>query len=150
MSAALHLAKPDDLDRVLALVSAFQTEAAIEQTDADRRAALEPLLAGSPYGAVYLIGPARAPIGYLVVTFGWSIEFGGMDGKINEIFIRPGVRGRGVASEALAAVSAMLGSVDMKAIHLEVDPANESALRLYKRAHFKVREGLHLMTRRLS
>ena len=53
------------------MVAAFHAEAGIAQDDAGRRAALAPLLEGSPYGAVYLIGPARAPVGYLAVCFTW-------------------------------------------------------------------------------
>jgi ribosomal protein S18 acetylase RimI-like enzyme len=147
MSAALHLAKPEDLDRLLPLVSAFHDEEGLQSTNEQRANALIPLLEGSPHGAVYMIGPSRGPIGYIVVTFGWSIEFGGLDGFIDEIYIRSGVRGRGVGSEVIASLVAMLKSVDMKALHLEVDPAKESALRFYKRCHFRKREGYTLMSR---
>ena len=147
MSAALHLAKPDDLDRLMSLVRAFHVETDLESTDEHRRNALLPLLEGSPHGAVYLIGPSRGPIGYIVVTFGWSVEFGGLDGFIDEIYIRSGVRGRGVASEVITSLATMLKSVGMKALHLEVEPSNEGAMRLYKRCHFKLRDGYHLMSR---
>jgi len=149
VSAALHLAKPADLDRLLPLVEAFHSEAGLSSTDEHRRAALEPLLEGSPLGAAYLIGPSKGPIGYIVVTFGWSVEFGGMDGFIDELYIRPSIRGRGMASEVIAALTAMLKSVGMKALHLEVDPDNEKARRLYRRAHFKPREGYLMMSRML-
>ncbi|MGB7316740.1 MAG: GNAT family N-acetyltransferase [Planktotalea sp.] len=129
------------------MVRAFHEEEALQGSDEHRRAALEPLLEGSPHGAVYLVGPSRGPIGYIVVTFGWSVEFGGLDGFIDEIYIRPGVRGRGVGSEVITALVAMLKSVGMKALHLEVEPANDSALRLYKRCHFKARDGYLLMSR---
>ena len=147
MSAALHLAKADDLERLFGLVSSFHTEAGIESSAEQREAALLPLLEGSPHGAVYLIGPARAPIGYIVITFGWSVEFGGLDGFIDEIFIRSGVRGRGVGSEVITSLVTMLKSVGMKALHLEVEPENERALRLYKRCHFKPRKGYQMMSR---
>lgn len=147
MSAALHLAKPDDLSRLLPLVAAFHAEEGLTGSEEARATALTPLLEGSPHGAVYLIGPARAPIGYIIVTFGWSVEFGGLDGFIDEIYIRPGVRGRGVGSEVITALIAMLKSVGMKALHLEVNPSNDQALRLYKRCHFKLRDGFHLMSR---
>jgi len=147
MSAALHLAKPNDLERLMPLVAAFHAEETLQSTEDTRRAALAPLLDGSPHGAVYLIGPQRAPIGYIVVTFGWSVEFGGMDGFIDEIFIRSGVRGRGVGSEVITSLVAMLKSVGMKALHLEVDPENARALRLYGRCHFKPRSGYQMMSR---
>lgn len=147
MSAALHLAKPDDLARLLPMVEAFHAEQGIASDIPKREAALVPLLEGSPHGAVYMVGPSKGPIGYIVITFGWSVEFGGLDGFIDEIYIRPGVRGRGVGSEVISALTAMLKSVGMKALHLEVEPDNERALRLYKRCHFKTRDGYFLMSR---
>lgn len=149
MSAALTLAAPEHLDRVVALVAAFHAEAGIELSDEARRAGLAPLLDGIPHGAVYLIGPPRAPIGYVVITFGWSVEFGGLDGIIDEIYVRPGVRGRGIASEALIALPRALAAGGVQAMHLEVDRNNEAALKLYKRAGFKPRDGYMFMSKRL-
>jgi len=147
MSAALTLATAEHFDRLMVLITAFHTEAGIEQSDAHRAAAITPLLEGSPHGAAYLIGPPRAPIGYIVVCFGWSLEFGGMDGFVDELFIRPGVRRRGVASEVLISLPRALAGAGLKALHLEVAAENASARRLYKRAGFAVRDGYQLMTR---
>lgn len=149
MSAALTLATPEHFDRMDALVAAFHAEEEIDLSPDARAAGIQPLLAGIPHGAAYLIGPPRAPIGYVVVTFGWSIEFGGMDGFIDEIFIRPGVRGRGIATEVLLALPRALGDAGVKALHLEVGADNVVAQRLYTRAGFRAREGYHLMTRLL-
>ena len=149
MSAALTLAKPDHLDRLVALCGAFHAEAGINRTDTARQAALAPLLDGSPYGVAYLIGPARAPIGYIVICFGWSVEFGGLDAIIDELYIRPGVRGRGVATEALIALPRALSEGGLRAVHLEVDRDNEAAIKLYRRAGFAPRENYMFMSRRL-
>ncbi len=149
MSAALHLAKPEHLDRVLSLVAAFHAESGLETTEDHRRAGVEPLLNGHPYGAVYLIGPTRAPIGYIVITFGWSVEFGGMDGFVDELYIRPAVRSRGIATEVLTALPKTLATAGLRALHLEVDRENETAQRLYLRTRFKPRETYMLMTKAL-
>jgi ribosomal protein S18 acetylase RimI-like enzyme len=149
MSAALHLAKPEHIEQVDALIAAFHGEEGITLDAAKRRAAIAPLLDGIPHGAIYLIGPPRAPIGYVIVTFGWSVEFGGMDGFIDEIYVRPGVRGRGIANEVLLTLPRSLAEAGMKAIHLEVDTENQSARRLYERAGFSLRERYALMTRKL-
>lgn len=149
MSAALHLAKPDDFDRLDALVAAFHAEEGITLSPEKRHLGLAPLLSGIPHGAAYLIGPARAPIGYVIITFGWSIEFGGMDGFIDEIYVRPGVRGRGIASEVLLALPRTLAAAGMKAIHLEVDKTNDRSQRLYARSGFRIRDRYALMTRTL-
>ena len=149
MSAALTLAGPEHLDRLLALVTAFHAEEGIEMSDAARHAGVAPLLDGIPHGAAYLIGPPRAAIGYIIVTFGWSVEFGGMDGFIDELYIRPGVRKRGIASETLQSLPRALASAGLKALHLEVDTDNDSAQRLYARAGFARRDKYQLMTRKL-
>jgi ribosomal protein S18 acetylase RimI-like enzyme len=137
MSAALHLAKPDDLDRLSTLVAACHTEVGLNSTEETRRTGIAPLLDGVPHGVAYLIGPARAPMGYVIVGFGWSVQLGGMNGVLDGIYLRPAVRGRGIATEILVALPKALAGAGLVALNLEVDPANERALRLYTRAGFK-------------
>ncbi len=146
---ALNLAKSEDFDRLNQLVTDFHAEAGITQDADTRRAALEPLLEGSPHGAAYLIGPGRAPIGYIIISFGWSVEFAGMDGFIDEFYIRPGVRGRGIGSEVLRQLPKALGSAGVKALHLEVSQQNERTQNLYRRLRFETREHYMLMSRKL-
>lgn len=147
MSAALHLAKPDDLPRLQALVAAFHAHEGIEQSDEDRKGALLPLLKGSPHGAAYLVGPRKGPVGYIVVSFGYSVEMGGIDGFIDEFYIRENVRGRGMGGEVLRALMPALAEYGVKALHLEVAQDNAKAKRLYSRLGFEAREKYHLMTR---
>ena len=149
MTAALRLARPDDLDRLMALVAAFHSESGIAQDDEKRRNALAPLLDGIPHGCIYLIGPGRAPLGYVILTFGWSVEFGGMDAFVDEIYIRPAVRGRGIATEVLHDLPKALAEAGLPALHLEVDRTNETAQKLYLRSGFKPRERYMLMSKLL-
>jgi len=149
MSAALHLATSEDLERVCALSASFAAEMGLEQDPEQRAAALAPLLAGSPHGAIYLIGPKRAPVGYAVLSFGWSIEFGGLDAVLDELFIRPPVRGRGMATEVLHALPRALGGAGVRGIHLEVAADDTATQRLYAKAGFRLRSGYHLMSRAL-
>jgi ribosomal protein S18 acetylase RimI-like enzyme len=149
MSATLTLAGPDHLDRLEALVTAFHAESGIEMAPEARRRALSPLLDGIPHGAAYLIGPPRAPIGYVVITFGWSVEYGGLDAIIDELYIRPPVRGRGIASETLIALPRALAQGGLRAIHLEVDRDNAAAVKLYTKAGFKARDRYMFMSRAL-
>ncbi len=149
MSAALHLAQPEHLEQITTLVAAFHAEEGITQDDETRRAALAPLLEGSPYGAIYIIGPIRAPIGYIIVTFTWSVEFGGLDGLLDELYIRPPVRGRGIASEVLIQLPKALAEAGVRMLHLEVTHDNETAKRLYLRSGFKPNDKYLHMSRKL-
>ena len=137
MSQLLHLAGAGDLDRVLPMVARCHADMGLDSTEDTRLAAVQPLLKGSPLGAIWLIGPKMSPVGYVAVGFGWSIELGGMDGFIDELWVRDKVRGRGMGSEALAALQKALGEAGIKALHLEA--ANAGASRIYKRAGFRQR-----------
>lgn len=146
MSAALHLAGSDDIDRLLTLCGRFHEEMGFTLDEAHRRTAFEPLLAGAPQGAAYLIGPARAPIGYLVVSFGWSIELGGLDAMLDEIYLRPSVRGRGIGTEVLHMLMTALREAGVVGLSLEVDSENVAAWRFYQKAGFNRRDRYVLMT----
>ena len=147
MSAALTLAVPEHLEALDKLVAAFHLEMGIELNDAQRRAGLAPLLEGIPHAAAYLIGPERAPIGYIILTFGWSVEFGGLDGCIDEIYIRPRVRGRGIASEVLQTLPRVLAGAGLKALNLEVRRDDEKTQKLYAKSGFTPRSAYMLMAR---
>ena len=144
---SLHLAGPDDLARLMPLVAAFHAEQGYG-TDAQHvQAALVPILEGQPHGAIWLIGPRKSPVGYVVVSFGWSIEFGGLDARVDELYIRPPVRRRGMGGEALHALSNGLRDSGVAALHLEIDRDDERLQGFYRRARFKPRERSVAMTR---
>ncbi|GAA6178732.1 hypothetical protein NBRC116594_01700 [Shimia sp. NS0008-38b] len=148
MSSALHLATGTDFKALEGLVVAFHAEMHITTDTAHRHAALMPLLEGSPYGAAYLIGPRRAPVGYIVVTFTWSVEFGGMEATLDEVYIRPNVRGKGMASQALILLCQTLEKNGIMGISLEVDKDDLATQKLYTRMGFLIRERFALMTRK--
>ncbi|MEO0944762.1 MAG: GNAT family N-acetyltransferase [Pseudomonadota bacterium] len=145
MSNLLHLAATKDLDRLSTMVAAFHLEEGLPTTAAMREAGLVPILEGSPHAAIWLIGPQIAPVGYVCVSFGWSLELGGLDGMIDEFWIREKVRGRGMGSEAIAALQKALQQAGVKALSLEVANGRDNARRLYRKAGFAPRD-YHLMT----
>jgi ribosomal protein S18 acetylase RimI-like enzyme len=144
---SLHLATADDRDKLLPLVAAFHVEMGFDTTPEHRAAACTPLLEGSPHGAIWLIGPRRAPVGYIAVTFGWSLEFGGLDAVIDEIYIRRAVRGRGMGRDALDGIAKALKEAQVHALHLEVDRDDTKAQEFYARAHFEPRAKFMPMSR---
>ncbi|MQY41239.1 GNAT family N-acetyltransferase [Epibacterium sp. SM1969] len=134
MSAALQLAKPEHLEKLAALAAAFREERGEEVHEDGLNAALMPLLDGNPYGAAYLIGPARAAIGYLVLGFTWDMERGGLQGLLQEIYIRPPVRGRGIATEALLQLIKTMSGAGL--LDIQVKLADEGAAGLFQRVRF--------------
>ena len=115
MTAALTLACANDAEKLLDLMGRYHAEAELTYDDDHRALAVVPLLGDSPLGAVWLVGPARAPLGYVTMTFGWSIDKGGMTATLAEAFIRPSVRSRGIGTEALHAIMVQLSKAGIKA-----------------------------------
>ena len=147
--SVLTAAGPEHLSRLLPMVAAYHEYEGIVSTDSRRRAALEPLLRGTPLGQVWLIGPKMAPVGYVAVGLGWSIEFAGPDAFVDELYIREAVRGRGMGSQALDALAIELSGRGVVALHLEVAHGNARAQAFCARRGFARRENYFLMTRRL-
>lgn len=146
---ALTLARHDDLERLVQLVAAFHDEAGIAQDDPTRREALTPILDGSPHGVAYLIGPARAPIGYVILSFGWSVRSAGLDAMVDELYIRRAVRGRGIGSEVMSALPKALAGAGLRTLHLQVRRDDAKARKLYEKLRFTPREDHVLMTRQM-
>ena len=146
MSAGLHLADAAQTDLCLALVAKFHEELGAPYDDAHRRAVIEPLLQGSPLGAVWLIGPARAPLGYVLVTFEWSIEAAGMVGWVREIYTRPNVRKRGIGTETLHAVAVALRGGGVKALHVDLQAAENPQNGFWNKVGFRNPAGMYVLT----
>ena len=80
-----------------------------------------------------------------MLTLGWSLELGGRDAFIDELYVRrraAGPRPRHARPDDRGGRRQRLG---VRAVHLEVDPTNETARRLYQNIGFRLRERYHLM-----
>ena len=96
--------------------------------------ALIPLLASDALGVVHLVEEEGWALGYAVVTWGYSLESGGRDALIDEIYIRD--RGSGVGTSLLAAILEDVKARGLSRLVLETEKANEAARRFYSRHGF--------------
>lgn len=143
----LRAAGAADLDILLPLVADYHRFEGLELTDRQRRAALAPLLApASALGLIWLVCEDERAVGYVAVCYGYSIEFAGRDAFIDEFFLLPEARGRGLGRMALARVQEAMRAQGIVALHLEVQRDNARARRLYRRSGFRARDRYHLMT----
>lgn len=137
---------PGDLLTLRKFARAFHAEDGHPLTRSGSRA-LRQLVEGTPHALAFLVyGGSAAPIGYVVVALGFSVQHGGVDSFLDDLYIRPADRGRGLGSQVLAQLRAALRPRGVKAMHLGVMPANHGARRFYRRHGFK-RSVLTLMTR---
>jgi len=149
MKVAITRAEPADCDPLVDLMAAFYAEADYAFDDEVARAALAQILADPSLGAVWAFRDGESLAGYLVVTFGFSLEFHGRCGIVDELFVLPEHRGQGLGAAALAVAEDFCCGAGVEALRLEVEHENATALALYRKQGF--REHLrHLMTKWLA
>jgi GNAT superfamily N-acetyltransferase len=148
MTPQLDLAGPADFEAVFGLLRQFYEETKFPLDEPAAARALRELLARPALGRVWLIHVAGEPVGYAAVTFGFSLEYEGCDAFLDEIFLRPSARGRGVGRGCLAAIEAACREFGVRALHLEVERDNAAAQALYRERGFRD-DGRLLLTKRL-
>ena len=95
------------------------------------RASFERLLNDDGRGAVWLAHRESEAAGYVVLTLKHSMEFGGVDAFIDDLFVRPHFRRQRVASALLSALFEHCGKIQAAAVHVELGPNNSAARALY-------------------
>lgn len=149
MTPKLRLGTADDVSLLVELMSEFYAEAGYEAERGRAARAFAGLIENEHAGRVWTIEAEFEVVGYVVMTLGYSMEYGGRDAFIDDLFIRPAFRARGYGKAALDEVRAAAVKLGVRALHLEVGRDNESAQALYRRAGF-VDTDRQLLTLRLA
>ena len=136
-----------DLQVLLALVAEFYRIDGHPFDEATVRVALGPLLADDTAGQVWLITPGDAAdiAGYAVLTWGYSLESGGREGLVDELFLQQ--RNTGLGSRALAELVAQAGLAGCRVVFLETEAHNTRARRFYGRHGFEVQDSVWMSRR---
>ena len=149
MQATFRCAAPADLELLLIFNREF---CALDQHPFDEEAlrpAIDRLLRDESLGRIWLIQDGTQAIGYMVLAFGYSLEYRGRDAFVDEIYIRESHRRRGIGTQAFAFLERACRDLGVRALHLEVEHRNSAAQQFYHTVGFYDQER-HLMTRLLG
>jgi GNAT superfamily N-acetyltransferase len=137
-------------DRALAegLARAFHAEDGHPLDEGGVRAIGE-LCDGHPLARGWFVVCDGAIVGYAVLALGFSVQYGGADGFLDDLFLLPEARGRGIGVRVMALIEAEAVGLGARAIHLVVHPLNLRAQRLYARSGFEPAAWV-LMSRRVG
>jgi ribosomal protein S18 acetylase RimI-like enzyme len=114
--------------------------------DVAARNTFRKFLALPQFGCVWLFFEDQNPVGYIVLTIGFSFEFHGHDAFIDELFVVEPYRRRGYGRQAVAFLEKKAQELGVNAVHLEVDEGNNAASELYKKCSYESHERF-LMTK---
>ena len=82
-------------------------------------------------GKSWLIYTENEIVGYIILTFIFSFEYGGKIAFVDELFIKETARGKGIGKEAIQFIQKEVPKLSLKLLYLEVEPHNENAQKLY-------------------
>ena len=133
MQPSFRAAGPSDADTLVGMMRDFNAHERIAFDESEVRAVLAQLFANDSYGLACLILLGGEVAGYVVIAFGFSIEF----------------RGRGVGKAALGFAAEVCRARGVRALHLEVERENTRAQSVYRRAGFADHDR-YLLTKWLS
>lgn len=131
MTVLVRRAVPADLDTLVELAAEYCAADGHDFDDATVRAGFGPLLDDDRLGIAFVAVLDGAVDGYGVVTWGWSIEIGGLDVVLDELYVRS--KGGGVGTELIRRLETECRARGVKRIFLETELPNEAARRLYER-----------------
>jgi len=131
-----NLEDEPELLRMMRLL-AEQEPGKIQFDEAAARACLQKFRLIPAFGAIWMLCEGNKPIGYIILTIGFSFEFHGHDAFIDELYIDPAYRRRGFGRQAVAFLEERAREMGVHAVHLEVDHGNDPAFELYRRAGYE-------------
>lgn len=136
----------DDFDAIVPLVREFYEIDRHSFDEATVESGLRPLLTGEGPGFVLVAEDEGSLIGYAVVTWGWSIESGGWDALLDEIFVAD--RSRGIGAEMMHRLMDRARDAGCSRMFLETESHNRAARIFYARHGFDMDDSAW-MSRRL-
>ena len=143
--AVIRVAEATDVFALSALMREFYAESNFQLSDDAASRAFLTLIRDPSLGRVWIFEIEGEAAGFVVLTTAFSMEYGGLRGFVDDLFVQPRHRGRGLASAALVEVRTMCETLGICALLVETTDASAIALHAYRAAGF-VESGHTLMS----
>ncbi|MBW4518334.1 MAG: GNAT family N-acetyltransferase [Scytolyngbya sp. HA4215-MV1] len=129
----MRQAIPNDIDTLVNLMTEFYAESDYELDRPMAEKAFAAILADQRLGYVWMIDEQGKDVGYVVLTLRFGMEYGGLMACLDDLFVVPQSRNRGLSTAALFQVHDFCKSLGVRALTVEVSYSNGSAQTVYRR-----------------
>ena len=133
--------KPLEISDISIITQMMQDFYAIDNYPMDVEVAKElfqEFISNEHLGKSWLIYSENEIVGYIILTFIFSFEYGGKIAFVDELFIKETARGKGIGKEAIQFIQREVPKLSLKLLYLEVEPHNENAQKLYLAHDFEL------------
>jgi len=139
-----------DVPQLLALVRRYWDYEHLDGFEALRvELLLQQLLSEPRLGAAWVAEAEGRLTGYLIAVTVLSLEHGGIMAEIDELFVLPEARARGVGTQLLAAAEAALAARGCVRLQLQLAAGNTAARDFYAHRGYRARQGYRLLDKGL-
>lgn len=129
--------RASDFQRLLGLIREYYRYDGLRFDAKSVGPALRKLLRDESLGRVWMIHQGSEVAGYVILTFNYDLEFGGLQGIVTDLFLREKYRGRGLGKKAIDCVEEYCRSRGISAIELQVEHENNAAQVFYRKLGFQ-------------
>ena len=133
--------KPLEISDISIITQMMQHFYAIDNYPMDVEVAktlFQEFISNEHLGKSWLIYSENEVVGYIILTFIFSFEYGGKIAFVDELFIKETARGKGFGKEAIQFIQQEVPKLSLKLLYLEVEPHNENAQKLYLAHDFEL------------
>ena len=133
--------KPLEIANIEVITQMMQNFYAIDNYPMDVEVAktlFQEFISNEHLGKSWLIYSENEIVGYIILTFIFSFEYGGKIAFVDELFIKETARGKGFGKEAIQFIQSEVSKLSLKLLYLEVEPHNENAQKLYLAHDFEL------------
>jgi ribosomal protein S18 acetylase RimI-like enzyme len=122
-----------DVPVLVEMMEEFYRESAIELDHTEAAASFRSLLDQPHFGTIWLAYDGSEAAGYVIMTVRFAMEFAGLSGAIDDLYVRPSARRKGFGKLLIESLLIECEDRGLAELHVEVEPGNEAAQALYLR-----------------
>jgi len=138
-----------DFSELKSMIHALYSEDPGKESISDTKISktVRELLKNPIKGRIIIFEKDKVVIGYSILIFYWSDEYGGDILHIDELYVKPEHRQRGTATSFLKHITQRFKD-RIVAVQLEVTPSNSKAMKYYRKLGFEKTVNTHLIRKR--
>jgi ribosomal protein S18 acetylase RimI-like enzyme len=126
-------ARTDEIEEMLPLIRAYCEFYETEPDDEGLRSMFETLISEPSQGAIFIARDGGKAVGFATLDWKWSSLKAARIGYLEDLFVDPETRGRGIADALIEICAARCRELGMPAMEWLTAPDNHRAQKVYDR-----------------
>ena len=129
----IRQARTDEIEEMLPMIRAYCEFYETEPNEQGIRTMFETLITDPGQGVVFIARADGKAVGFATLDWKWSSLKGARIGYLEDLFVDPGTRGKGIADALIEVCATRCRELGMPALEWMTAPDNHRAQKVYNR-----------------